>query len=157
MIEIEAIRSYLMTLQNSITDALCDLDSTLVLREDEWDREEGGGGCSRVMRDGDVFEQAGINFSHVFGDELPASATAHRPELTGRKFQALGVSLVIHPANPFVPTTHMNVRFFVAEKEGARNEDNEPIWWFGGGFDLTPYYGFEEDGKYWVKRLSYCL
>ena len=149
MIEIEAIRSYLMTLQNSITDALCDLDSTLVLREDEWDREEGGGGCSRVMRDGDVFEQAGINFSHVFGDELPASATAHRPELAGRKFQALGVSLVIHPANPFVPTTHMNVRFFVAEKEDARNEDNDPIWWFGGGFDLTPYYGFEEDAKHW--------
>jgi len=146
MIEIEAIRSYLMTLQNSITDALCDLDSTLVLQEDEWDREEGGGGCSRVMRNGDVFEQAGINFSHVFGNELPASATAHRPELTGKKFQALGVSLVIHPVNPYVPTTHMNVRFFVAEKE---NEDEDPIWWFGGGFDLTPYYGFEEDAKHW--------
>jgi len=147
MIEIEAIRSYLLTLQNSITDALCDLDSTLVLREDEWDREDGGGGGrSRVMRNGDIFEQAGINFSHVFGDELPASATAHRPELTGRKFQALGVSLVVHPANPFVPTTHMNVRFFVAEKE---NEDEDSIWWFGGGFDLTPYYGFEEDAKHW--------
>jgi len=146
MIEIEAIRSYLMTLQNSITDALCDLDSTLVLQEDEWDREEGGGGCSRVMRNGDVFEQAGINFSHVFGNELPASATTHRPELTGKKFQALGVSLVIHPVNPYVPTTHMNVRFFVAEKE---NEDEDPIWWFGGGFDLTPYYGFEEDAKHW--------
>jgi len=144
MIEIEAIRSYLLALQKSITDALCDLDSVLVLQEDEWDREDGGGGCSRVMRNGQIFEQAGINFSHVFGDELPASATAHRPELTGRKFQALGVSLVIHPANPYVPTTHMNVRFFVAEKE-----DNDPIWWFGGGFDLTPYYGFEEDAKHW--------
>ena len=149
MIEIEAIRSYLLALQNSITDALCDLDSTLVLQEDEWNREDGGGGCSRVMRNGQIFEQAGINFSHVFGDVLPASATAHRPELTGRKFQALGVSLVIHPANPYVPTTHMNVRFFVAEKEDARKEDRNPIWWFGGGFDLTPYYGFEEDAKHW--------
>ena len=149
MIEIEAIRSYLLALQNSITDALCDLDSTLVLQEDEWSREDGGGGCSRVMRNGQIFEQAGINFSHVFGDVLPASATAHRPELTGRKFQALGVSLVIHPANPYVPTTHMNVRFFVAEKEDARKEDRNPIWWFGGGFDLTPYYGFEEDAKHW--------
>ena len=149
MIEIEAIRSYLLALQNSITDALCDLDSTLVLQEDEWSREDGGGGCSRVMRNGQIFEQAGINFSHVFGDVLPASATAHRPELTGRKFQAFGVSLVIHPANPYVPTTHMNVRFFVAEKEDGRKEDRSPIWWFGGGFDLTPYYGFEEDAKHW--------
>ena len=149
MIEIDSIRSYLLTLQNNITDALCDLDGSLELQEDEWDREDGGGGCSRVMRNGDVFEQAGINFSHVFGDELPASATAHRPELTGRKFQALGVSLVIHPANPFVPTTHMNVRFFVAEKENAKEEDKDPVWWFGGGFDLTPYYGFEEDAKHW--------
>jgi len=149
MIEIEAIRSYLLALQNSITDVLCDLDSTLVLQEDEWDREDGGGGCSRVMRNGQIFEQAGIYFSHVFGDELPESATAHRAELTGKKFQALGVSLVIHPANPFVPTTHMNVRFFVAEREDASKEDNDPIWWFGGGFDLTPYYGFEEDAKHW--------
>ncbi|MEE8233395.1 MAG: oxygen-dependent coproporphyrinogen oxidase [Gammaproteobacteria bacterium] len=144
MIEIESIRSYLIALQNNITDALCDLDSTLVLHEDEWDREEGGGGRSRVMRNGQIFEQAGINFSHVFGDELPASAAAHRPELTGRKFQALGVSLVIHPINPYVPTTHMNVRFFVAEKEGVA-----PVWWFGGGFDLTPYYGFDEDATHW--------
>ncbi len=151
MIEIDSIRSYLLTLQNNITDALCDLDGSLELQEDEWDREEGGGGCSRVMRNGDVFEQAGINFSHVFGDELPASATAHRPELAGRKFQALGVSLVIHPANPFVPTTHMNVRFFVAEKE---NED--PVWWFGGGFDLTPYYGFEEDAKHWHETAKHA-
>ncbi len=144
MIEIESIRSYLIALQNNITEALCDLDSTLVLHEDEWDREEGGGGRSRVMRNGQIFEQAGINFSHVFGDELPASAAAHRPELTGRKFQALGVSLVIHPINPYVPTTHMNVRFFVAEKEGVA-----PVWWFGGGFDLTPYYGFDEDATHW--------
>ena len=149
MIEIEAIRSYLLGLQNDITDALCDLDSTLELQEDEWQREEGGGGRSRVMRDGDVFEQAGINFSHVFGDELPASATAHRPELAGRKYQALGVSLVIHPVNPYVPTTHMNVRFFIARKKSMKKKDNDPIWWFGGGFDLTPYYGFEKDAKHW--------
>lgn len=144
MFEIESIRSYFFALQNNITDALCDLDSTLVLQEDEWDRQEGGGGRSRVMRDGQIFEQAGINFSYVFGDELPASSTAHRPELTGRKFQALGVSSVIHPINPYVPTTHMNVRFFVAEKEGVA-----PVWWFGGGFDLTPYYGFDEDATHW--------
>jgi len=144
MIEIESIRSYLFTLQNSITEALCDLDGSLELHEDEWHREEGGGGRSRVMRDGDIFEQAGINFSHVFGDELPASATAQRPDLAGKKFQALGVSLVIHPSNPYVPTTHMNVRFFVAEKE-----KEAPDWWFGGGFDLTPCYGFEEDAKHW--------
>ncbi|MFB3115942.1 MAG: oxygen-dependent coproporphyrinogen oxidase [Gammaproteobacteria bacterium] len=144
MIEIASIRNYLFALQNNITDALCDLDCTLVLQEDEWDRQEGGGGRCRVMRDGQIFEQAGINFSHVFGDELPASATAHRPELTGRKFQALGVSSVIHPINPYVPTTHINVRFFIAEKEGVA-----PVWWFGGGFDLTPYYGFDEDATHW--------
>lgn len=144
MIKIESIRNYLFALQNNITDALCDLDCTLVLQEDDWDRQEGGGGRCRVMRDGQIFEQAGINFSHVFGDELPASATAHRPELTGRKFQALGVSSVIHPINPYVPTTHINVRFFIAEKEGVA-----PVWWFGGGFDLTPYYGFDEDATHW--------
>ena len=149
MIEIESIRLYLFALQDSITDALCHLDNRLELQEDEWTREEGGGGRSRVMQDGHVFEQAGINFSHVFGNELPASATAHRPELTGRKFQALGISLVIHPSNPYVPTTHMNVRFFVAEKEGAKKENIRPVWWFGGGFDLTPYYGFEEDATHW--------
>jgi len=149
MTEIESIRLYLSALQDNITDALCHLDDKLELHEDEWEREEGGGGRSRVMRDGLVFEQAGINLSHVFGNELPASAAAHRPELAGRKFQALGVSLVIHSLNPYVPTTHMNVRFFVAEKETAKKEEEAPIWWFGGGFDLTPYYGFNEDAKHW--------
>jgi coproporphyrinogen III oxidase len=154
MTEIESIRLYLFALQDNITDTLCHLDGKLELHEDEWEREEGGGGRSRVMQDGHVFEQAGINLSHVFGNELPASAAAHRPELAGRKFQALGVSLVIHPLNPYVPTTHMNVRFFVAEKENAKKEDAKkedrgPIWWFGGGFDLTPYYGFNEDAKHW--------
>ena len=97
-----------------------------------------------MLEEGNVFEKAGINFSHVFGPGLPASATAHRPELAGRSFQAMGVSLVIHPHNPYVPTSHANVRFFIAEKEGA-----DPVWWFGGGFDLTPYYGFEDDVRHW--------
>ncbi|MBU6422344.1 MAG: oxygen-dependent coproporphyrinogen oxidase, partial [Gammaproteobacteria bacterium] len=111
---------------------------------DAWTRKEGGGGESRVLKAGALFEQAGINFSSVHGKTLPASATAHRPELAGRAWQALGVSLVLHPRNPYVPTTHMNVRFFAALKEGA-----DPVWWFGGGFDLTPYYGFEEDARHW--------
>ncbi len=144
MIEIEPIRHYLTTLQEQITTTLEKLDRKAMLQEDEWRREAGGGGRSRMMFNGDVFEQAGINFSHVFGDTLPASATAQRPELVGRNFQALGLSLVIHPLNPYVPTTHMNIRFFLAEKE-----DREPVWWFGGGFDLTPYYGFEEDARHW--------
>ena len=120
------------------------IDSTLELIEDEWTRDAGGGGRSRVMREGEVFEQAGINFSHVYGPSLPPSASANRPELAGRSFQAMGNSLVIHPLNPYVPTTHMNIRFFIAEKD-----DEAPIWWFGGGFDLTPYYGFEEDARHW--------
>jgi coproporphyrinogen III oxidase len=108
--------------------------------EDAWQRPGGGGGRSRVLVDGAVFEQAGVGFSHVFGPGLPPSATAQRPDLAGRSFEAVGVSLVFHPHNPYAPTTHMNVRFFLAEKEG-----HDPVWWFGGGFDLTPYYGFEED------------
>ncbi len=138
------IKDYLLQLQERITSALMAMDDKLVLIEDEWQRPEGGGGRSRVMRDGRIFEQAGINFSHVYGAGLPASATAQRPELAGRSFQALGDSLVFHPLNPYVPTTHMNVRFFVAEKKGT-----EPVWWFGGGFDLTPYYGFREDARLW--------
>lgn len=141
---IEPIKDYLLQLQERITRVLLDMDDKLELIEDEWQRPEGGGGRSRVMRNGKVFEQAGINFSHVHGAGLPASATAHRLELTGRSFEAIGDSLVIHPLNPYVPTTHMNVRFFIAEKKDA-----EPVWWFGGGFDLTPYYGFEEDVRHW--------
>ena len=144
MINIEPVREYLLQLQESITNALMGIDKTLELIEDEWEREKGGGGRSRVMRDGLIFEQAGINFSHVYGDGLPPSATSQRPQLAGRSFQALGDSLVIHPNNPYVPTTHMNVRFFIAEKDNA-----EPVWWFGGGFDLTPFYGFEEDARHW--------
>ena len=144
MIDIENIKGYLLGLQERICDDLMVLDSDLALKEDQWEREAGGGGRSRVMRQGKIFEQGGINFSHVYGDSLPPSATAHRPELAGRSFQALGDSLVIHPLSPYVPTTHMNIRFFVAEKKGEA-----PIWWFGGGFDLTPYYGFKEDARHW--------
>ncbi len=144
MTEIEQVKQYLLGLQDRICDAMTGIDPTLEKQEDKWERPGGGGGRSRVMRNGSIFEQGGINFSHVHGDSLPPSATAHRPELAGRSFQALGDSLVIHPSNPYVPTTHMNVRFFIAEKDGE-----DPIWWFGGGFDLTPYYGFREDAKFW--------
>lgn len=141
---IETIKSYLLQLQDSICLALEKEDGKEQFHEDSWKREQGGGGRSRVLERGAVFEKAGVSFSHVYGENLPASATAHRPELAGRNFTALGVSLVIHPFNPYVPTTHFNIRFFIAEKEGA-----DPIWWFGGGYDLTPYYGFEEDCLHW--------
>jgi coproporphyrinogen III oxidase len=142
--DLEAVKEYLLGLQAHICSELEEEDGGEWFRQDAWDRPQGGGGRSRVLSDGKVFEQAGVNFSHVFGDRLPASATAHRPELAGRHWQALGVSLVIHPRNPYVPTSHANVRFFIAEKPGT-----EPIWWFGGGFDLTPYYGFEQDAVHW--------
>lgn len=141
---IEPVIDYLTGLQDRICEAMARADGEGAFREDSWIREEGGGGRSRVLAEGRVFEQAGINFSHVTGRHLPPSATAHRPELAGRRFQATGVSLVIHPRNPHVPTSHANVRFFMAEKEGA-----DPIWWFGGGFDLTPYYGQDEDCVHW--------
>jgi coproporphyrinogen III oxidase len=143
---VAAVSDYLLDLQNRICQELENLDAERSFVEATWKREEGGGGRSRVLEEGAVFEKAGINFSHVHGEQLPASATAHRPELAGRSFQALGVSLVIHPRNPYIPTSHANVRFFIAEKEGE-----EPVWWFGGGFDLTPYYGFEEDAVHWHK------
>ncbi|MEE4191110.1 MAG: oxygen-dependent coproporphyrinogen oxidase [Halieaceae bacterium] len=140
----DAVKQYLLGLQDSICEGLEGEDGTARFLEDGWEREEGGGGRSRVMAEGAVFEKAGVNFSHVAGASLPPSASAQRPELAGRSFQAMGVSLVIHPHNPYVPTSHANVRLFVAEKPGE-----EPVWWFGGGFDLTPYYGFEEDCKHW--------
>lgn len=142
-IDTAAVEHYLRDLQDRICTALAGLDGR-PFRADAWSRAGGGGGCSRVLEDGELFEKAGINFSKVYGPGLPASATAHRPELAGRDFEALGVSLVIHPRNPYVPTSHANVRFFVARKPGA-----EPVWWFGGGFDLTPYYGFEDDAIHW--------
>jgi coproporphyrinogen III oxidase len=142
--DIQAIKDYLLDLQDRICRGIEAEDGRARFSEDTWTREAGGGGRTRVLADGAVFEQAGINFSHVFGAGLPASATAHRPELAGRHFEAMGVSLVIHPNNPYAPTSHANVRFFIAHKAGA-----EPIWWFGGGFDLTPYYPFEEDVLHW--------
>lgn len=142
--ELDKIKNYLLGLQNDICKSIEIEDGEKIFIADEWQREQGGGGRSCVLTDGTVFEQAGINFSHVFGSGLPASATAHRPELAGRSFQAMGVSLVIHPKNPHVPTSHANVRFFIAEKPGE-----EPVWWFGGGFDLTPYYACEEDVIHW--------
>jgi coproporphyrinogen III oxidase len=143
-IDSQAVKNYLLGLQDSIAQAVEAADGKAGFIEDQWDREEGGGGRSRVLSDGAVFEQAGINFSHVYGANLPPAATAQRPELVGRSFQAMGVSLVLHPHSPYIPTTHMNVRLFVAEKEGET-----PVWWFGGGFDLTPYYPFEEDVVEW--------
>lgn len=141
---IEAVKQYLLNLQARICADLEQEDGVAQFQEDRWDRPQGGGGRSRVLTEGAVFEQAGVNFSHVSGDRMPPSATAHRPELAGRHWQALGVSLVIHPRNPYAPTSHANVRLFAAEKTGA-----EPIWWFGGGFDMTPYYGFEQDAIHW--------
>ena len=138
-----AVKNYLLGLQDSICAQLGAVDDG-DWKEDSWIRDEGGGGRSRVLVDGSVIEKGGVNFSHVFGAEMPASATQHRPELAGRRFEAMGVSLVIHPQNPYAPTSHANVRFFIAEKEGA-----DPVWWFGGGYDLTPYYGNEEDCRHW--------
>jgi coproporphyrinogen III oxidase len=142
--QIEQVKSYLLQLQDTICDALAAEDGAATFITDEWQRPEGGGGRSRVLADGAVFEKAGVNFSHVRGANLPPSASASRPELAGRSYQAMGVSLVIHPCNPYVPTSHANVRMFVAEKDGV-----EPIWWFGGGYDLTPYYGNRQDCVSW--------
>jgi coproporphyrinogen III oxidase len=139
-----AVKAYLLDLQDRICNALAAEDGGASFIEDSWTRAEGGGGRSRVLTNGAVIEKGGVNFSHVHGTQMPASATAHRPELAGRAFEAMGVSLVIHPHNPYVPTSHANVRFFIAEKEGAA-----PVWWFGGGYDLTPYYGNEADVVHW--------
>ena len=138
-IDIAAVKQCLLDLQDQICTAIEQCDGGARFVEDKWER-----GRSRVMTDGALIEKGGVNFSHVQGDSMPASATAHRPELAGRSYQAMGVSLVIHPLNPYLPTSHANVRFFVAEKAGE-----EPVWWFGGGYDLTPYYGFEEDCVHW--------
>ncbi len=146
---VEAIKEYLVALQDRITAALEREDGTGRFRQDSWERPEGGGGQTRILTGGSVFEQAGVNFSHVLGEHLPPSATAQRPELAGRSFDALGVSLVIHPHNPYVPTCHCNVRFLIASKA-----DVESVWWFGGGFDLTPYYGFKEDTVHWHKTAK---
>lgn len=141
---LQLVETYLDGLQNRICAAIESADGGARFREDLWQRNEGGGGRTRILSDGEVFEQAGIGFSKVSGTTLPPSATQHRPELAGRNWTATGVSLVFHPRNPYVPTTHMNVRFFEARADGK-----EPVWWFGGGFDLTPFYPFDEDVRHW--------
>jgi coproporphyrinogen III oxidase len=138
-VDTSRIKTFLTELQELIVERLEQVDGKSFQR-DGWVRPEGGGGLSCVMEEGNVLERGGVNFSHVFGDRLPPSASANRPQLAGRSFEAMGVSLVLHPRNPYAPTVHMNVRCFIAKKEGE-----EPVWWFGGGMDLTPYYGFEED------------
>ena len=140
---VDAVRAYLLGLQAAIVGALEEVDGGRFL-SDAWQRPEGGGGLSRLIEDGGVIERGGVNFSHVLGSTMPKSATAARPELEGAAWEAMGVSLVIHPRNPYAPTTHMNVRFFIAHPAGRA-----PVWWFGGGMDLTPYYGFEDDCRHW--------
>ena len=143
-IDISLVKNYLLNLQDQICTTLEAEEPVARFIEDAWDREEGGGGRSRVLTNGEVFEQGGVNFSHVFGSHLPPSATTKRPELANRQFEAMGVSLVMHPRNPYVPTSHANVRFFIAKQDGQPD-----IWWFGGGFDLTPFYPFREDVIHW--------
>ncbi|WP_303289945.1 oxygen-dependent coproporphyrinogen oxidase [Marinobacter sp. SS5-14b] len=140
----QAVKDYLLGLQERICQKLEAVDGRASFIRDSWERPEGGGGISRVISEGGVFEKGGVNFSHVMGATMPASATAHRPHLAGAPWQAMGVSLVMHPENPFVPTSHANVRFFIATPK-----DGEPVYWFGGGYDLTPYYGFDEDCIHW--------
>jgi coproporphyrinogen III oxidase len=147
----EQAREFFTGLQAQIVQRLEEVDGAR-FRRDEWERPEGGGGLSCVMEEGNVLERGGVNYSHVFGGGLPASATAARPELSGRSFEAMGVSLVLHPRNPYAPTVHLNVRFLEARKEGA-----EPVWWFGGGMDLTPYYGFEEDAVHFHQACKEAL
>ncbi|MEW9897033.1 oxygen-dependent coproporphyrinogen oxidase [Chitinivorax sp. PXF-14] len=151
MDQVSQVKDYLLALQASIVAALEQIEGAPFLR-DEWVRVEGGGGVSRLIEDGAVFERAGVLFSHVRGATLPPSASAHRPELAGRSWEAMGVSLVLHPRNPYVPTVHMNVRFFIASQDGA-----EPVWWFGGGMDLTPYYGFEDDARHFHQTCRAAL
>jgi len=145
------VKIFLTELQELIVERIEQIDGK-TFKRDSWERPEGGGGLSCVMEQGNVLERGGVNFSHVFGDKLPPSASANRPELAGRGFEAMGVSLVFHPRNPYAPTVHMNVRFFVAQKPGA-----EPVWWFGVGMDLTPYYGFEEDAVHFHSMCRNAL
>lgn len=147
------VKAYQQTLQQTICRSLEEVDGQEKFIQDSWQRSPGehlgGGGLSAVLQQGAVFEQAGVNFSHVKGQRLPGSATVHRPDLVGRAFEAMGLSLVLHPCNPYVPTSHANIRFFIAERFGEA-----PVWWFGGGFDLTPNYGFDEDCRHWHKTAK---
>jgi coproporphyrinogen III oxidase len=151
MTDANSVKQYLLGLQASIVQAMEEVDGNAFIT-DSWERPEGGGGISRVIEEGKVFERGGVNFSHVMGNNLPPSAAASRPELAGRKWEAMGVSLVLHPRNPYAPTVHMNVRFFTTYAEGK-----DPVWWFGGGMDLTPYYGFEEDAKHFHQTCKDAL
>lgn len=141
---IPEIEQYLLNLQNKICDTLSAEDGSQTFITDKWDRPDGGFGITRVLSNGKVIEKGGVNYSHVLGDQLPPAATIKNKQLADCKFEALGLSLVIHPLNPYAPTTHANIRFFCATRDNA-----DPIWWFGGGFDLTPYYGFTEDCIHW--------
>jgi len=151
MTDTQAVKAYFLSLQASIVASLEEVDGKSFLT-DSWERPEGGGGISRVIEEGHVFERGGVNFSHVKGKNLPPSAAANRPELAGREWEAMGVSLVLHPRNPYAPTVHMNVRFFTTHAEGKQD-----IWWFGGGMDLTPYYGFEEDARHFHQTCKNSL
>lgn len=144
VVDAQSVRDFLVSFHDTLCGQLEELDGSARFSNDHWEREEGGGGNTRTLVDGSLFEKAGVAFSHIRGSKLPPSASANRPELSGRSYEAMGVSLVLHPDNPHVPTTHANVRFFHAEKDGEA-----PVWWFGGGFDLTPYYGYEEDCVHW--------
>ncbi|MBF2760866.1 MAG: oxygen-dependent coproporphyrinogen oxidase [Ectothiorhodospiraceae bacterium AqS1] len=146
----QRVRKWLLRLQDRICEGLVAQDGAARMREDEWQREGGGGGRTRIIDEGRIFERAGVNFSHIHGDTLPPAATAARPELAGCAFQALGVSVVVHPLNPHIPTSHCNVRYFEAEGAGAA----EPVWWFGGGFDLTPFYPVEADIRSWHRAAA---
>ena len=146
-----AVKTYLQDLQQRIVAALEQIDGKPFIT-DSWQRAEGGGGVSRVIEEGNVFERGGVNFSHVVGKSLPPSAAANRPDIAGRAWEAMGVSLVLHPRNPFVPTVHMNVRFFNATAEGF-----DPVWWFGGGMDLTPYYGKAQDAQHFHRTCRDAL
>jgi coproporphyrinogen III oxidase len=148
---INKVKNYFLSLQSNIVAALEKIDGQTFLT-DSWERPDGGGGISRILEQGGVFERGGINFSHVMGNKLPPSATVHRPDLIGRSWEAMGVSLVLHPKNPYSPTVHMNVRFFSTHSEGQ-----EPVWWFGGGMDLTPYYGFAEDARHFHQTCKDAL
>jgi coproporphyrinogen III oxidase len=147
----QAVFDYLQDLQTRIVAALEAVDGNAFIT-DRWQRPEGGGGISRIIEEGNVFERGGVGFSHVLGKNLPPSAAANRPEIAGRNWEAMGVSLVLHPRNPYAPTVHMNVRFFIASAEGQ-----QPVWWFGGGMDLTPYYGFEEDAQHFHRTCRDAL
>ncbi len=171
--DLPAVRAYLLNLQDSICAGLEAEDGAAQFRTDEWTRPEGGGGRTRILAEGAVFEKAGVAFSHVHGTKLPPSATAHRPELAGKPWEALGLSLVLHPRNPYAPTAHMNVRFFCAREsetnragggaapipaiENRKSKIENSTWWFGGGFDLTPYYGYEADATHWHRTARAAL